>query len=122
MMPSHVYHPRPERWTQVSLRGFFLLVTMLCVFFGWLGVQLRWIHERDIAISAQAQHGQFLVVGIEPPLSLRPFGVRGVCWIDIPATDDREADEELRNQMWQLFPEARGTRRFDPITFHDLPQ
>ena len=32
-----LYHPRPERWPQVSLKGLFVLVTMLCVFLGWLG-------------------------------------------------------------------------------------
>src|SRR6185295_8955432 len=35
-----LYHPRPERWPQVSLRGFFVLVTLLGVSLGWLGVQI----------------------------------------------------------------------------------
>jgi len=40
-----VYNPRPERWPQVSLRGLFVLVTLLGVAC-WLGVQLKWRHDR----------------------------------------------------------------------------
>ena len=45
MVPPPLYHPRPERWPQVSLKGFFVLVTLLGVVC-WLGVQFKWIRDR----------------------------------------------------------------------------
>src|SRR5881296_2575500 len=44
-----LYHPRPERWPQVSLRTLFALVFLLAIPLGWLGVQLKWIRDRHAA-------------------------------------------------------------------------
>ena len=35
-----------RRWYQFSLRTFFVLVTLVCVGFGWLGWQLRIVWDR----------------------------------------------------------------------------
>ena|ERR1051325_96907 len=45
-----LYHPRPDRWPQVSLKGLFVLVTLLGVVC-WLGVQVKWIHDRHEALE-----------------------------------------------------------------------
>ena len=49
-----LYHRRPERWPQVSLKGSFVLVTFAGVFLGWLGVQLKC--RTDHSHLAQMRH------------------------------------------------------------------
>ena len=92
-----IYHPRPERWPQVSLRGVLVTVTLLCV---WLGVQVKWIRDR---------HEAYFGNGVMPnpfsntdaPWSLRLFGEEGVDMIDV-RRDAKFTAERVR----VLFPEA----------------
>src|SRR5262245_54835771 len=49
-MPMTLYHPRPERWPQVSLRGFFMLVTVLGILC-WVAVQVSWIRSRHRVLN-----------------------------------------------------------------------
>jgi len=51
-----LYHSRPERWPQVSLKGVFVLATVLGVALGWLGVQVKWIRDRHEAIKWIHEH------------------------------------------------------------------
>jgi hypothetical protein len=41
--------PPKRRWFPFSLRTMFVLVTVFCVFLGWLIVQLQWIKNRSDA-------------------------------------------------------------------------
>jgi len=97
-----LYHPRPERWPQVSLRGFFMLVALsgvLC----WLGVQVKWITNRHEALS-----GRLAMIGGKAPWSLRIVGEPGIeaIWYT--------GDPEEWRQLQVLFPEAKG---FKPKVF-----
>src|SRR5262245_9788331 len=80
------YHPRPERWPQVSLRGLLVVVTVACVSLGWLAVQVKWIKDRHDAIYRSPKyvfvHLDWNERGVAP-LSLRIFGERGLLRIEI---------------------------------------
>jgi hypothetical protein len=95
------YHPRPKRWPQVnlrfSLRTGFVLLTVLCV---WLGLQVKWIRDRDDVLRSRGA-----IQGSERPAApwpLRWFGEGGYAGITISQKDSEEQIERLR----QLFPEA----------------
>jgi len=55
---TFLYHPRPERWPQVGLKGFFVLVTLLGVALGWVVVQMKWIRARHDAIKWIHAHSE----------------------------------------------------------------
>ena len=117
-----IYHPRPERWPQVNLKGLFVLVAVAGVFCWWLGIQVRWIRDRNAAVNWNTailfQNGhrpslEFSDAFGDPPwvdsfadapLSIRIFGARGArtIWVvenyaGVPADHAR---------LLSLFPEA----------------
>ncbi len=49
-MSTALYKPRPARWAtwRFSLRAFFVLLTLFCV---WLGVHVKWIEDRHEALE-----------------------------------------------------------------------
>jgi len=117
-----VYHPRPQRWPQVSLKGFFVLVTVLGVLFGWLAVQAKWIRDRHEALrwiessgvlqqyGGPRYYGQVVISWNSDrrttiPWSLRIFGETGILILRVPyppsATDPYDPAE-----LQALFPEA----------------
>jgi len=106
---ERIYKPRPERWPQFTLRGMFVLVTILGVFFGWLGVQVKWIHERRAARIWIAEHQPPPQTSYKMfsrkllPWVLRLFGEQPVLSISV-AVAPGEKDEAERLQ--KLFPEA----------------
>jgi len=104
-----LYQPRPARWPQISLKGFFVLVTVFGV---WLGVQVKWIQDRHVMI----RDPRIRISGIGPddgdpiaPLSIRVFGEPGygIIWIETKH-EGVTADEEnaLFERVRALFPEA----------------
>jgi len=111
------YHPRPERWPQVSLKSFFVLVTLLCVFLGWLGMQVKWIQDRNHflieELNGDERGGRTVVSDIgrkKSPWQLRiiecftgdDFAVYEImCHSDDPP--------ELIRRAKALFPEAQVT-------------
>jgi len=115
-MAPPLYHPRPERWPQVSLKGFFVLITLLCFFLGLLGVQLKWIRDRHEALTryriSQLTIRQFVTPrGIvdricdEPPpapWNIRMLGERGVTVVFLSPNDPAE-----RQRLADLFPESK---------------
>jgi|SRR6185295_5946962 len=124
---TSLYHPRPERWPQVSLKGFFALVTLvgaLC----WLGVQMKWIRDRHEAIQwAVRNHLRVGTVrvptvdgggdGDEPPSapwSIRILGEPGIKTLRYNARNDGSySDSTLKS----LFPEASvegWSRKIEP--------
>jgi len=109
-----LYHPRPERWPQVSLKGFFVLVTLLCVFLGWLGVQFRWIHDRNEAFKwvPDASDSSGYLMGFEgssAPWSVRLLGEPGFgeIWVRVDDVEHpTERDQAAKRAVEVLFPEA----------------
>ena len=95
-----IYHPRPERWPQVSLRGLLLLLTLFCV---WLGVQVKWIRDRHDLNELRAPGFYRSVDSCPAPWSLRILGEKGVSIIVL--SPDAQAPEARK--LKQLFPEAR---------------
>jgi len=134
--PNHsVYHPRPERWPQVSLKGFFLLVTLLGVFFGWLAVQVKWIRDRREALQLNESHRSSLlhseikdIVAPYPALHpiLAPWSIRilGEAGRELILVVGSEIDQERFSRLKRLFPEAEvrsGSRGRPPSTDHPNP-
>jgi len=103
----------------------FVLFGLLC----WVGLQFKWIHDRDRALQARPdfeylsgewetkEYGAPLAfqgpypgkpVSWSPPVhapwSIRIFGAEGVDKIVLPGK--MEALEETRDEMLRLFPEA----------------
>jgi hypothetical protein len=106
-----LYKPRPERWPQVSLKGFFVLLTLLCVFLGWLGMQVKWIRDRHAfreacrslpGVSAYFEPFRTQAGVYDPtcraPSALWLFGERGVKHITVP--------KRYEARIRRLFPEA----------------
>jgi len=97
MTTAPLYHPCPERWPQVSLKGFFVLVTIFGV---WLGVQVKWIRDRHDALKEVEWVADDADSPAPPaPSSLWIFGEQGVERITVP---DSEVD-----RFRVLFPEAQ---------------
>ena len=109
-----LYHPRPERWPQFTLRGLFVVVTVLGVFLGWLGVQLKWIRDRHEALRWLDAHQVVsprdwtnwpVIYHGNPPWSLRMFGETGVGTIAL-GFEAHPNDPFDVEQLKALFPEA----------------
>src|SRR5689334_19564886 len=74
------------RWFRFSLRTLFVLVTLLSIFLGFVGVQIKWIHDRHTAEAWVRRHhalGASSVVTAPAPWSIRVFGeAEGPRYID----------------------------------------
>jgi len=102
-----LYHPRPDRWPQVSLKGFFVLVTVFGV---WLGVQLKWIRDRHEALRWIDEHrpnASWVIWEISPPVpgTLRLLNEMGVSEIRFQ-NDGSAASVAMQQRFEKLFPEA----------------
>ena len=115
-----LYHPRPERWPQVSLRGLLVAVALVAAPLAWLGAQVKWIHDRHEARQwIRSRHGSEYPDGVKVPNNayrvvspapwpIRIFGERGV-WIII-VLPGKMPPEEFANRvefLRRLFPEAK---------------
>src|SRR6185295_8661204 len=129
---SHnIYAPRPTRWPQIGLKGFFTVVTLLCV---WLGVQVKWIRDRHDALKVYRDENLVAIIGgpaygqrlrwatldenPKAPWPIRILGEKGVLTIIVGPRDsarDMTIDEERRGfderksereRLQRLFPEA----------------
>jgi len=130
-----LYHSRPERWPQVSLKGFFVLVTFLGMLFSWYGAQKKWIRERHEAWETYVRDAKewtgnysgwrliFKERGTSPaPWQLRPFGEFGVGKITVWMTGDAKIDRETISEVQRLFPEATMHRMwFDSFPLPQSP-
>jgi len=113
-----LYKERLARWSQISLRGFFVLVTVLGIAIGWVGVQVKWIRDRHEtlqrhdSISGPLRGINFstsfmqMISGpsVQAPWEIRIFGEAGVGTIVVDSDTDRE-------QLTALFPEAEFVSR-----------
>ena|ERR1051325_8457872 len=116
-----------RRWFRFSLRTLFLLVTILGVFLGWLGGQIKWIMDRHEALrwlskvpdSNESANGFPIEsterLWYEPPFSanqknnapwglwlFREVGLRRINLNGHLPPSDEYTEEKLR----ELFPEA----------------
>jgi hypothetical protein len=125
-----LYKPRPEHWPQLSLRGLFVLVTLLGVVLGWIAVQLKWVKDRREAIEWIKLQDEYELIGdsggefrshldgslsisatpvdFEAPVpgSLQLFGDRAIHLIHLPASQDKVGARSLHSKLGGLFPEA----------------
>lgn len=115
--------PTPRRF-RFSLRWLLVVVTLVGVLLGWIGMQLRWIHDRREALQwilplhqrqIAAEVGNQLpprkgvtVSNAEStaPWSLRLFGEWGVERIEIDPKFLHEGDGYSLDELRMLFPEA----------------
>ena len=106
--------PPRRRWFRFSLRTFFVLLTIFCV---WLGVQVKWIRDRHEALQLHDSisvdfYGGIIVEGggsrmiSHSPKAKAPWGIRifgeagvGTILVDPPETD--------YSRLTALFPEAK---------------
>jgi len=86
-----------RRWFRYSLRTFFVLLTMLCV---WLGVQVKWISDRHEAVRDDPD--AFVDIETKAPWSIRLLGERGQFAIVVGSGHSEEEYSRLKS----LFPEA----------------
>jgi len=102
---------KPRRWFRFTLRTFFVLLTLVCVWLGWLGVQWKWIRERRAFLAAHPHGiratpwpGETIAKG---PGLLWIFGEKGytrmgvVVGAELPTISEAEVLEVRR-----LFPET----------------
>ena len=94
-----------HRWFRYSLRTFFVVLTILGV---WLGVQVKWIKDRDAALNDLSKVGYDLVAKTDAPWSIRILGADGFLCVYVfrtPSADRREIDQII-DRIRPLFPEA----------------
>jgi len=113
-MKRLLYKPRPPRWPQLSLRGFFALVTVVGVVLGWLAMQLKWKGDRQAAMDS----GEAVCMWVRDwpaPWSLRLFGEQGVrkCYVQVPG--DSVSRSARLQETRSLFPEAE----LSPVVIDD---
>jgi len=99
--------PLRRRWFRYSLRTLFVLVTVFCV---WLGVQVKWIHDRREVVRLGTVDGiQIVAFDSGSPFASRvgisrepPFQSVGIL-----TTGDGNRDLAAQRTLQSLFPEAR---------------
>lgn len=125
--------PRPKlrsllisrRWLRFSLRGMFVVMTLLGI---WLGYYVNWMRQRQVARRWVEQHespGGWSGVNpvdvtwtkpdgtkhrgqpAEAPWALRLFGESRLAFIHLDKSKLTEADIPRINSLLELFPEAR---------------
>lgn len=100
---------KPRGWFRFSLRTFFILLTVFGV---WLGVQLKWIRDRDAALKAVFTSPGYWPQQLKPaPWSIRILGARGYASLMVPVRFRPQEDiEDDLSRLRPLFPEATVTR------------
>ena len=93
----------PRRRPQFTLKGLFVLLTILGVFLAWLGIQIKWVHDRHGALQWVHQSGHGADSYRPAPWSIR-WVERGVPFINIDPVVAH--DPEKVRELKRLFPEA----------------
>jgi hypothetical protein len=134
-MKSH----RLRRWFQFSLRGIFILMTLLGI---WLGVQVKWWRDRQEArkwIAAHEVEGKWSLLDVsdpnvrlsqttmkngvrilvpmklrDVPWSVRALGERRLNFIHLDKGKLSKEDARYIDSLQSLFPEAEGVHVQEP--------
>jgi len=117
MMPRPTDKPR-RRWFSFSLRTLFVVVLVLSIPIGWLGMQLKWVHDRHEARewvyhgclddwgTKQSWWTPWMTTIPDLPWSLKLLGEYPDCLVaadlDLESNEGSAKAEELK----RLFPEA----------------
>lgn len=118
-----------RRYLQFSLGTMFLAVTVLCI---WLGVQVKWMRDRQEARKWLRDHACPFGIGYDPndpfmdegpaevpaPWPIRVFGEDGVAYIEVnpeSAPDVESTIAPIVQRMQKLFPEANVTVPLAPV-------
>ena len=119
----------PERrWFRFSLRTLFVVVTLFGLLGAWIRSQQKWISDREAALKSADPNYWTPEFNINPtpaPITLRPFGARGISGILII---DMERQPLLKEKLEELFPKAKivksnvpGPRPDAPIIVNGIP-
>src|SRR4051812_8119982 len=71
-----LYHPRRERWPQVSLGALFVLVSLLGVSLGWVRVQLNWISDRHAMLWQLTERNEACCLDARTDAKPLPWSIR----------------------------------------------
>lgn len=94
-----------RRWLRFSVRTMFVLVTLLCIYLGWV---MNWEWKRQAYLKENDVAGPYLnddgseVESVLAPWSLRIFADKGVPILYLYPTEEQELIRASR-----LFPEAK---------------
>jgi len=116
--------PLRRRYFYFSLRTLFVVVTILGAFLGWLGVQVRWIHDRRQALEwILPYHARQLAAesgslppplkgsvshaGMTAPWSLRILGEKGIERLEVDQDWLGANTPYSLAKLRLLFPEAK---------------
>jgi hypothetical protein len=123
MTASPLYHPRPERWPQASLKGLFMATALACLPAAWVGSQLHWIRQRHAALTWIESLGAedysygdypFDFHSVPAPSSLQLFGESGIAMISLGPERLARPDPYTLDDLRKLFPEALSVERSQP--------
>ena len=99
--------PPRRRWFRYSLRTLFVVVTVFCV---WLGVQVKWIHDRHAFLrrypyflDLPAYNTQYIEI---TPREAVPWSLRILGEQEVDMLLGGELSEAEQRRIRQLFPEA----------------
>lgn len=106
---------KPRRWFRFSLRTMFVLMALVGAALGWVGVQLKWIRDRNEARAWMDAHdvGGLDLYGWprEAPWSIQIFGEHGTAYFYFYTEPTRrdQLTESDRRRLLRLFPESNFT-------------
>jgi len=105
----------PRRpWFQFSLRTLIVAVLLVGCGLAWLGLQLRWLRDRQqarawLGASKQSWYAPSMggKLSVDAPWSMRLFGEPGVVGIGLDVDEFLRPTPYDRAELERLFPEAR---------------
>jgi hypothetical protein len=103
---------RRPRLFQFSLKTLLLMVLVVGSFCGWLGIQLKWKHDRHAELQWIQKHCDPFGIARRSPPPTVPFGLRIVGempldYIPIDANTMYQEDCSHLKEVMRLFPEAQ---------------
>jgi len=116
--------PFRRRWFSFSLRTLFLVLALVAAPLAWVGLQLKWIHDRSAIIDTFLDRYEFTSFDpherdtVAAPWSVRLFGETGAQRITLGHAEDgergEEVDPELVREFKRLYPESEIEVPYNP--------
>jgi hypothetical protein len=107
MTPSTLYHPRPERWPQFSLRGLLVVVTLAALLMPWAAAEYRVWQTARQCVRGATDIDDMLDDSATREMLIESFGKGGLITIVPSVSDSAQQIEEVRQRVTALFPEAQ---------------